>query len=74
MTDKSGAVVRAEESCAGREEHGVAADYAMGMAAAAAASGVGLACSGMANDAPGDVEGNQNSACLGGSWWCRVCL
>ena len=74
VTDKSGAVVRAEESSTGREESTVAADYAMGMAAAAAASGVGLACNGMANDAPGDVEGNENSACLGGSWWCGVCL
>ena len=65
VTDKRGSIVRAEES--------VAADYAMGAVAAAAASGVALACNGMVDDAPPDVAGNENSS-SGSSWWCGGCL
>ncbi len=73
ITDKSGAIVRAEEISIGCGDHAVTADFAIGAAAAAAASGVGLACNGMTNNAPADVEGNENSA-SSTSWWCGVCL
>lgn len=73
VTDKNGAIVRAEEMDTEQDERAVAADFAIGAAAAAVASGVGLACNGMASDAPADVDGNENSA-PATSWWCGVCF
>ena len=73
LTDKSGGIVRAEGKARELEGVSVAVDYAMGSAAAAAASGVVLASNGMADDVPCDVPGNENSV-RGSSWWCGVCL
>lgn len=73
VTDKSGAIVRVEEEYGEQQESFVAVDYALGSAAAAAASGVVLACNSMGVDAPSDVSGNENSG-SGSSWWCGVCL
>ncbi len=57
VTDKCGAIVRVEEDSCRREEPPVAADYAIG----AAAAGVVLASNSMADDVPPDVAGNENS-------------
>lgn len=57
VTDKCGAIVRVEEDSCRREESPVAADYAIG----AAAAGVVLASNSMADDVPPDVAGNENS-------------
>ncbi len=73
VTDKSGGIVRVEEEYGEQQGSFVAVDYALGSAAAAAASGVVLACNSMGVDAPSDVDGNENSG-SGSSWWCGVCL
>jgi hypothetical protein len=73
VTDKSGGIVRVEEAYGEQQGSFVAVDYALGSAAAAAASGVVLACNSMGVDAPSDVDGNENSG-SGSSWWCGVCL
>jgi hypothetical protein len=58
VTDKCGAIVRVEEDSVGRGRSPVAADYALG----AAAAGVALASNNMAEDVPPDVAGNENSS------------